>query len=330
MSFRLACPLLLVGLCMVGTARAEVESDLQRARAQFDQALSLEVAGDWGGALGKLSEVARVRLTPQVRFHIGRCKEHLGRLTEALGDYRLAQHDDSEISPEDREEILRAHGGLEPRIPKVVVVMPGNTSSLHVELDGVEIGAARLGQPISVDPGPRKIVVRRSDGRRFEQDVMAVERETTRVDVVLPAGFLPARGLLRTEGAAAPTAPGSATPSAEPRRPLWPYVVGGVGVAGMVGAGVLYYVRQSARQTLDSECVDGVCPERLRSVQTRGERASVGIPIALAVGVLGLGIGGYGWLSEERTTEKTAQLSSPNWSVQVGERFVGVDVAQPF
>src|SRR5689334_16529333 len=51
---------------------------LDKARAQFQQGLALETAGDWAGALSLFVQVAAVKLTPQVRFHVGLCEEHLG------------------------------------------------------------------------------------------------------------------------------------------------------------------------------------------------------------------------------------------------------------
>ena len=66
---------------------------LEKARNLFRQGLSLEAAGNWAAALAKFQEVMKVKLTPQVRFHSARCSEQLGRLNEALGEYRLAEYE---------------------------------------------------------------------------------------------------------------------------------------------------------------------------------------------------------------------------------------------
>ena len=66
---------------------------LKRAREQFGQALALQTAGDWAGALTLLKEVAAVKSTPQVRFNMALCEEKLGKLVAALGDYELAAAD---------------------------------------------------------------------------------------------------------------------------------------------------------------------------------------------------------------------------------------------
>src|SRR5262249_8292684 len=59
-------------------ALAQTPSELAQARARFDEGLSLAAAGDWASALTAFQDVARVKLTPQVRFHIARCEEKLG------------------------------------------------------------------------------------------------------------------------------------------------------------------------------------------------------------------------------------------------------------
>jgi hypothetical protein len=85
----------LLGLSFALPLRAEDVPDarLAEARVWFRDGLSLEAAGDWAGALTRFEQVAKVRFTPQVRFHVARCKEHLGRMTEALGDYRISEYE---------------------------------------------------------------------------------------------------------------------------------------------------------------------------------------------------------------------------------------------
>ncbi|MEZ4376632.1 MAG: hypothetical protein R3B07_37860, partial [Polyangiaceae bacterium] len=101
-------------------AVAQSKDDLAKARRLFRQGLSLEAAGDFAGALAKFDEVAKVKLTPQVRFHMGRCKEELGRLNEALGDYRLAEYEAREAGAKELPEISAAKEKLEARVPKLV------------------------------------------------------------------------------------------------------------------------------------------------------------------------------------------------------------------
>ncbi|MGC4070301.1 MAG: CDC27 family protein [Polyangiaceae bacterium] len=146
----------LIFLCVSARAAAQSSEELDRARGLFQEALSLEVAGDYRTALAKLQQVSKVRLTPQVRYHLARCKEYLGRLTEALGDYRVAATEARTLGLPEIEEFERARSALEAKIPKILLHISGASGKTAVELDGVRLGPSVLGSPIAVDPGPRK------------------------------------------------------------------------------------------------------------------------------------------------------------------------------
>src|SRR5678815_2007627 len=95
---------------------------LKKAREQFGQALALQTAGDWTGALTLLKEVAAVKSTPQVRFNMALCEEKLGRLVAALGDYELAAADArAEKADQVAEEVEARREALSQKIPKLTV-----------------------------------------------------------------------------------------------------------------------------------------------------------------------------------------------------------------
>ncbi len=302
-----------------GSANAQTEAELARARAQFDEALSLEVAEDFKGALAKLNEVAKVRLTPQVRFHIARCKERLQRYTEALGDYQLAEHAEPRLVPEELAEVVRARESLQKRIPQLTLLVPKGGEGSRVELDGVLLGAARLREPVLVDPGSRHIVVTNKHGR-LEQTLEVSEGERLEIKLRVPESAKPPAPL-----------PPPPRETAESPAPTYAYVAGGVGLAGVLGAVVFAYLRADAEQELDDECLAGVCPERLRSTQTMGERASVLAPLSLGVGLVGLTVAGYGFFAPRGAKEQAKEAGGGwVWSVDATSDAVGVDVRARF
>ena len=83
----LTLPLLLAAPCMAEPTRAE----LVAARDMFGEARDEEKAGNWTKALTLFEAVAKVKLTPQVRFHIALCEEQTGKLLEALNDFERAR-----------------------------------------------------------------------------------------------------------------------------------------------------------------------------------------------------------------------------------------------
>ncbi len=136
----------MVGVLVCSAALGQ--SNAGQAREIFRAGLALEAAGDWAGALVKFRQVAEDRPTPQVRFHIARCQEFLGRWTEALGTYRLALGEAEALQVEEvLQEGNRARLALEERIPKLTLVRGEGAEAAVLFVDGVEMGASAAGAP---------------------------------------------------------------------------------------------------------------------------------------------------------------------------------------
>src|SRR3954468_21729407 len=119
---------------------------LKRAREQFGQALALQTAGDWAGALALLKDVAAVKSTPQVRFNMALCEEKLGKLVAALGDYELAASDArAEKADQVAEEVEGRLESLRQRIPKLTVTRGSGAEAAIVAVDGVSVGDQVIG-----------------------------------------------------------------------------------------------------------------------------------------------------------------------------------------
>ncbi len=324
--------LFLAGIVSANDVAAQTTVELERGRNLFRQSLSMEVAGDWAGALSRLEQVSRIKMTPQVRFHLARCKEHLGRLTEALGDYRLAEYEASQINASELGEIRQARQGLEIRVPKLVVTLNDELAEATVELDGIALGDSRLGKEIPVDPGEHQLVVRTPDGQSFVKRVRVGETATEVVQIDAPPGFVFVPSRTRRTSPPGMQSPGFDA-SAEGHTPNWAWFAGGVGVAGVISASVLWYVREKAISDLNNGCgANNICPTSLKPTQTRGEDVSVVAPIALGVGLVGLGIAAYGILAPEHRDIATDSKSFSKVSVKLGcdTHFAGVNVAGAF
>ena len=314
-----------VFIAMAQSAAAQSQTELERGRSLFRQALSMEVAGDWAGALSRLENVARIKTTPQVRFHLARCKEHLGRLTEALGDYRLAEYEAVKLNLAELDEITAARQNLELRVPKIVVTLSPSLANCSVELDSIVLGAGGLGNAIPVNPGDHQLVVHTPDGQSFVRVVRAAESFTERVQLDPPPGFVrnPPGGpgyLQRTDS------DGSSRP------PAWAWIAGGVGATGIVTASVLWYVPERAIDDLNNGCQNGQCPTNLQSTQKRGETAAVVAPIALGAGLIGIGISAYGFLATPAKTATTERQSNKTVNVTFGcnSQYAGLNLAGAF
>ncbi len=268
-------------------ASAQSRHELAKARAAYRQGVSLEAAGDWAGALAKFEQVAQVKRTPQVQFHIARCKENLGRLNEALGDYRMAEYEAKQKKAKELHQITKARKGLEARIPKLVITLGEGAESATVELDGVQLGEAKLGNEVAVDPGAHQIVATLPGDKHFEKDVTVKEGETSKVDLVPPPE------LLKTPEETPPPSevPPVETPKKKPPEKhgsAAPWIIGGLGVASLAASGVFYGLRAGAKSDLEKGCRGNVCPASLKSTGDKGKLYTTLSEVTLGVGAAGV------------------------------------------
>jgi hypothetical protein len=324
-----------VGLCFIitlciGVAHSPIafadDADLAQGRKLYSQGLTQEAAGDWAGALSSFEEVAKVKMTPQVRFHIARCKEKLGRWNEALGGYRLAEYE-SEGSAEISEEIAKARTELEAKIPKLVIERGRGADTIKVELDGVVLGDTQIGAEIAVDPGKHVVVAIVGGGKKFRRQVTVESGKTERLILDVPDDLAP-----EDPGAAeAPIVAQSESPKLEKKKgggdSAAPFILGGIGLASLIGAAVFYKMRNDAEQELDSGCLGKTCPDTLEDTQSRGQTYAALSGVMLGIGIVGIGAGTLLFVSRPSSSETSARYRP---MVGVGPRGGGVSFAGSF
>jgi hypothetical protein len=267
-----------------GAGAAPADGDaIKLAREQFSQALSLQTGGDWAGALALLKEVAAVKPTPQVRFNIAICEERLGRLVAALGDYELAASDaQAEKSDQVGQEVESRLEALKARVPRVVVQRSDGADSATISLDGVSLGDSVLNIPLPADPGPHVVEAKALGFRPFKQAFRVAEQQTSTILVKLEPEPM----------ASVPNVSPAAQPPSQSMRTIG-LVVGGVGIASLIGSGAFFYLRHTTIADLDKQCGSErqACPDSERSAVDRGKLYTTLGDVTLAVGAVGLGVG---------------------------------------
>ena len=263
-------------------AAAQDKKELSKARAQFQRAIELEQAGNYSTALEQFRDVGQVRMTPQVRFHIASCEEKLGRLVTALGGYQLAYADADSVGEDFKAEVDAAVTRLEASIPKLVIVRGTGAEAAEIQLDGVALGASSVGVPVPLDPGPHTVSAKAPSALPFSQTVTIAENEQKSVDVALtpePQEVRPSPGV------------DSGTPTERGNPRLVPYVIGGVGVASLIGSGVLFGLRQSTLSDLEDQCGPNhdACPSSAAGDYSNLKLYNVTAQVALGVGLVGVG-----------------------------------------
>lgn len=288
------------------TAAAQSPAELATARSRFDEGLSLAAAGDWTNALAAFQEVGRVKLTPQVRFHIARCEENLGWWVRALGKYRLVVVEARGIDGADEaaQRAGEAVARLERTVPVLAVSVRGAEGRVELFLDDAPLGPASGTRAVPVDPGTHRIEARQG-ATSVTQTVRAEASQRQRVElrftasspaapkVLDPPGTSPSPGAPAVgAGAAIPAATGDGGTSTSA---LAPWLLVGVGGAGLVTGAVGLAVRQDAVADHDGQCLDRRCPAELEDAGSRGRVANAVMWTGFAVGAAAL-TSGVLWL----------------------------------
>jgi hypothetical protein len=310
-------------LTLASPSFAQSEGDLGQARQLYNQGLTQEAAGDWAGALSAFQQVARTKMTPQVRYHIARCKENLGRLNEALGGYRLAEYEAERADDKKAEllaEIQKARELLEARIPKLVILRGEGASAIKIELDGVALGPAKVGREVSVDPGPHSIAGVTSAGKRFDKTIEVAEGQTQRITLDVPEALRGGAGAEPDGGAStSPSASGDSVQQATSSS-AFPWVVTGLGVASLAASGIFFALKGQAEQELDDGCLGTVCPDTLESTEQRGKTYALLSGVTLGVGIVGVGVGTVMLVSRG----KSAPADNASVALQLSPSRVGI------
>jgi hypothetical protein len=183
---------------------------------------------------------------------------------------------------------------LDPRVPRIRVVIPPASASAVVWLDDVPLNRAVLAQPLRVDAGKHVFVVRAKGRQDNQQEIDVAEKERT--EFVARVGAPGTAGPLPTGSSSSVPPDGSSEPPPPPGPPMHPrkvagFVVGGVGVASLVVSAVIgsKLSTEHARLT-DMGCDD---PGRICSssdVKTY-KNLYLSSAITFSVGLAGVGAG---------------------------------------
>lgn len=274
---------------------------LKRAREQFGQALALQTAGDWAGALALLKDVAAIKSTPQVRFNMALCEEKLGRLVAALGDYELAAADArAEKADQVAEEVEGRLESLRQRIPKITIKRGSGAEAATVAVDGTSIGDQAIGTPMPTDPGPHTVEAKAPGFKPFRKALRLAEQQSETVEIVLEPEPVPPPGVA---GGGAGQAPG--------RSPVFGYVIGGIGIASLGASGIFFGLRAGKISDLDKACPNRTCPSDQQSDIDAGKLYTTIANVTLAVGVAAVAGGVVLILSSGPSKQEPAVALAP-------------------
>ena len=271
--------------------------ELAAARKLFVEGKELETTGQWAEALEKFETVAKVKMTPQVRFHIALCHENLGRLVEAVNGFELAEQEARAAGDKARdveENAPKRAAALRERVAQLTLSISGKMRVSKIYLDGRPV--TLIDKPIPVDPGEHLVEVKRDDEVTFSETLFFEEADTHALTLEIDDPEPPPPPPDPTPD---PT-PDTTTPTPDEKPPQWiAYIVAGTGVAALVVGGVVWSVRQSELDKIAAECDDPEnftgCNPRFEPTAAGAENLDTAAKVLFGVGAAGVAAGVALW-----------------------------------
>jgi hypothetical protein len=289
----------LSGLCLAAallssaSGQAQERRDPAAAEELFRQGRAAVQQRDYLNACAKFRESNRLDPALGTLFNIADCEEKLGRyatswtLFEEVAQ-RLTADDDR------RAIAVKRAQGLEARVPRLSVhLAPSSHAGVVVRRDGVALGSASLDTPLPVDPGEHVVVVEAPGAQPAQFRASVGEGERAQLEVSVGPDLPPGEG---------PNAPLGAGSSGSSRRTAG-YVVGGIGVAGLVTGVVAGLLVLSHKSTVNDNCAGKLCNQAGLDAARSGKTLGVVSTVGLVTGALGLGTATYLCLSPPAPTE---------------------------
>jgi hypothetical protein len=170
-------------------------------------------------------------------------------------------------------------------------------------VDGKLVGPFGTRNELTLPGGEHAFEVRRGSKVAARSKTRVVERRTSEVRLEPVVEAPPPRPALRVVEARPVAAPGHA---------VWPWVAGGVGVAGLVGAGAFFALYRGEQSDLGEACApDKSCRGQQDTIDQSKIYSTLSL-VSLGVGV-GAGAGAYFLLRASRREASNALATPPVW-----------------
>lgn len=291
-------------------------ADKATARDAYLAGMDLRAKKDLKGALEKFKVAYALVPSPITALEVGRSLVELGLLVE--GNEKLleastmpAKANESADAKKARAEARKLADEVVGRIPSVSVKLAGvpEGATVLVTVDGRSVPADALAAPLKLNPGKHLVIGRIEGAEPTEASVTVAEGESKEIALKLtapapkPVDEGPAKkgeGGKRDDASLRPSASGTSS---------WTYVGFGVAGVGLVVGGITGGMAISKGSTLSSGCEGTRCgPAHWGDVDSYNALRTTSF-VALAIGVVGVGIGIGGLVSGGGEPAKAAAVT---------------------
>jgi hypothetical protein len=281
-----ACVFLLVA----GRAQAQAPDrldDRPTAEALFAAGREAVRRGDYRAACPMFAESNRLDPALGTVLNLAICEEHIGRLASAWQRYQEVIH--GLEASDGRLPLARANAAaLEKRLPRLTIrLSPKAPKETRVSRGAGALTSASFGVALPIDPGRHEIVAV-SPGRQPRR-YRAELGEGVRKELIVEPGP-PALEPPRRDTRVPPK--GNVERGSSFQRTAG-FVIGGVGIGGLVASAITGILVLDRKQTVERECGGGLCSDAGISAGDSGQKLAAVSTIAFTVGLVGVASGAY-------------------------------------
>ncbi len=294
----------------LASAHAGAQTSEAIAQARFSKGRDLFLAKSYDAALVEFRAAAELLESPNARLYIARCERELGRYAAAYVDFQRAASEAADRAQTDpryvttRDTAKQEGAAVEPKLGRVTILSPTPPSGASITVNGNPVVMAALGVAGPIDPGKVEVVAQANGYVTFKRTVDVGAGEGIEVTIKWevdpnakkpdpPVNPPPPPDTGNGSGSGNVTPPPVDGPPVEPPPDRQVktgggartagFVVGGLGLAGVVAFGVFAGLAQSRFDSLKSTC-GGRCDPSYEDKIKGGESLQTGANVALGLG----------------------------------------------
>lgn len=276
------------------------------AQARFSKGRDLFLAKSYDAALVEFRAAAELLESPNARLYIARCERELGRYAAAYVDFQRAASEAADRAQTDpryvttRDSARQEGTSLEGKLGRVTILSPTPPTGASITVNGNPVVMAALGVAGPIDPGKVEVVAQAAGYLTFKRTVEVGAGEGIEVTIkweVDPSAKKPDPPVnppphdpdVGNGNVTPPPGDGPVEPPPDHQVKVGGgartagFVLGGVGLAGVVAFGVFAGLAQSRFDSLKSTC-GGRCDPSYEDKIKGGEALQTGANVALGVG----------------------------------------------
>jgi hypothetical protein len=296
----LALAITMAPLCAVESAHAQTEQAV--ALTRFNKGRDLFIAGNYASALIEFRAATELVESPNTRLYIARCEKELGHLSRAFVEYQRASTEAADRAASDpryastRDAAKQESATIEPMLGHVTVNGASLPKDVVITVAGSQMSAAALGVSAPVDPGSVIVTAKAKGYKSFQKNLEVTSGAELTVDLQLerdPDAVVATSSTDPTTDTSDATTDTGPTPSVHRVGGgvrVAGFVVGGLGVVGVVMFGTFAAMAQSKFSQVQNACGNR-CDSSYNGQIDDGKRNQLIANVSLGLGI-GLLIGG--------------------------------------